>query len=62
MHLSYRCRSQRLLVKIIKPGFQRAAHRQLNMLARQCTIEGGNPVLQQSQLIGDLWWEQIAAC
>ncbi|MNT51212.1 hypothetical protein D3C72_1881690 [compost metagenome] len=59
MDLSYGCRSQRLLVKIIEPGFQWAAHRQFDMLARQGAVEGGNPVLQQRQLIGNLWREQV---
>ena len=61
MHLRDRSRGQRLLIEIVEPGFQRAAHRQFDMFTRQRAVERRDPVLQQSQLIGNLRRKQIAA-
>ncbi len=62
MNLSNRGRSQRLDVKIIKPGLNREiAHRLFDLLFRQLAFERGDFILQQRQLIGNHWREQVTA-
>ena len=61
MHLGDGGRRQWRLVEVVKQGLDGATQAQLDLLARRLTTEGGHPVLQQSQLFGDIRRQQVAA-
>ncbi|MNC38822.1 hypothetical protein D3C75_874490 [compost metagenome] len=61
MHLGNGSRRQRRLVEVVKQGFDGAAQARLDLASGLLSAEGGHPVLQQGQLLGDVRRQQIPA-
>ena len=60
MHLGDGGGRQRRLVEVVEQGLYGAAQACLDLATGGLTAEGGHPVLQQSQLFGDIRRQQIA--